>query len=244
MAALGVTFGSSTPYAVRRAYLHARMDMEVDAARMDAAAGTIAELLKLAKDNDDDIGLVIGTSKAAHAMAPSGQTDAAVARLTAIEPMALRAQDAGALWCVYSALAGAQLTMGRFEAALESTLKSLRYARDRARQAKVSHVQSLNLLGNVYMAMTNWDKALQVIQEALVMADEAGFSKLKGTLHLNQGAVLGSLGRPAASVEAYEKALWIGRGAGPVGLQGTARNNIRDSYLISKNYLKAEVFAR
>jgi tetratricopeptide (TPR) repeat protein len=94
------------------------------------------------------------------------------------------------------------------------------------------------------MAMTNWDKALQVIQEALVMADEAGFSKRKGTLHLNQGAALGSLGRPAASVEAYKKALRIGRGAGLVGLQGTARNNISDSYLIGKNYPKAEVFAR
>jgi diguanylate cyclase (GGDEF)-like protein len=93
------------------------------------------------------------------------------------------------------------------------------------------------------MVMTNWDKALQVIDQGLVVADEVGSAKLKGTLYLNQGAALGSLGRPKASVEAYDKALKIGRESGLVGLQATALNNISDSYLISKNYPKAEVFA-
>jgi diguanylate cyclase (GGDEF)-like protein len=55
---------------------------------------------------------------------------------------------------------------------------------------------------------------------------------------------LTSLGRSKASVEAYEKALRIGQEAGLIGLQATAVNNIGDSYLIGKNYPKAEIFAR
>ena len=115
------------------------------------------------------------------------------------------------------------MTVGRFEVALESTIKSLQHAKDHPKHAKALYLRSLNLLCTVYMAMTNWDKALQVIEEGLVVANEVGSRKLQGTLYLNQGATLASLGRPKASVEAYEKALRIGQESGLVGLQGTAK---------------------
>jgi diguanylate cyclase (GGDEF)-like protein len=241
---MGATLDAATPYVVRREYLNALMTVQVDAAKMEAAEATIATLSKLAQDNRDDIGLVLATSKSASIMALSGKTDAAIAQLIAIEATALRTADAQAVWRLYSELGNAQLTGGHFEAALESTLKSLQYAKERPKYAQISHLRSLNLLCKVYMGMTNWDKALQVIEEGLVMADAVGSSKLKGTLYLNQGAAFASLGRAKDSVAAYEKALKIGRESGLVGLQGTALNNIGDSYLISKNYPKAEVFAR
>lgn len=241
---LGSTLDAATPYAVRREYLNALMTVQVDAAKMEAAQATIAALSKLAQDNRDDIGMVLATSKSASIMALSGKTDAAIAQLIAIEATALRAADAHALWRFYFALGSAQLTVGRFEAAQESTLKSLQYAKERPKHAQTSHLRSLNLLGNVYMAMKNWNKALEVIDDALAIADAVGSNKLKGTLYLNQGAAFASLGRAKDSVAAYEKALLIGRESGLVGLQGTALNNIGDSYLISKDYPKAEVFSR
>jgi diguanylate cyclase (GGDEF)-like protein len=243
-----LTFGQSlrpeTPYPVRRAYLSTLMDVQVDAAKMEAVEISVADLLKLAQANKDPVGVVLATAKSAHIMVLSGKTEAALAQLMDIETMALQTADAHALWHFYATLGFAQLTMGRFEAALESTLKSLQYAKDSPKQARTLHLRSLNRLCQVYMAMTNWDKALQVIEDALVVANEVGSRKLQGSLYLNQGASLSMLGRPKDSVEAYEKALRIGQEAGLIGLQGTALNNIGDSYLISKDYPKAEVFAR
>jgi diguanylate cyclase (GGDEF)-like protein len=241
---LGQSLGSDTPYPIRRDYLSTLMDIQVDAAKMEAVETSVTNLLKLALANNDNSGVVLATAKSAHIMVLSGKTEAALAQLLAVEAIALQTADARALWHFYSTLGSAQLTMGRFEVALESTLKSLQVAKDYPKQARTLHLRSLNLLCKVYMAMTNWDKALQVIEEGLVVADEVGSRKLQGTLYLNQGATLANLGRPKASVEAYEKALRIGQDAGLIGLQGTALNNIGDSYLISKNYPKAEVFAR
>jgi len=216
----------------------------VDAAKLDAAQETIAALLKLAQDHQDVVGVVLATAKSASLMALAGKSEAAVAQLGALESAALRTADPHTLWRFYFVLGSAQLTLGRFEIALEHTLKSLQYAKEMSKRAPVAHLTSLNLLGNVYMAMTNWDKALQAMEEGLVLADAIGSTRLKGTLQLNQGAVFASLGRPRDSVAAYQKALTIGQEAGLIGLQGTALNNIGDSYLISKNYPRAEVFAR
>jgi diguanylate cyclase (GGDEF)-like protein len=242
--ALGQTLPSDTAYSIRREYLSTLMDIQVDAARMEAVEASVAELLKLAQANKDPVGVVLATAKSAHIMVLLGKTDAAIAQLMTVEAMALQSADARALWHFYSTLGNAQLTVGRFEVALESTIKSLQYAKESPKQAKALHLRSLNLLCKVYMAMTNWDKALEVIEEGLVVANEVGSRKLQGTLYLNQGATLASLSRPKASVEAYEKALRIGQESGLIGLQATALNNIGDSYLISKNYPKAEGFAR
>ena len=244
MLEMGAALDPAAPYTVRREYLATLMDLQVDAAKMQAAETSITDLLNLAQANKDNVGKVMATSKSAAIMALAGKTDAALAQLIAIEPMALQTADPQALWRFYSELGNTQLTVGRFENALESTLKSLQYAKDLSKKSKTSHLRSLNILGKVYMAMTNWAKALQVIEEGLVIADAVGSTKLKGSLYLNQGATFSSLGRGKDAVAAYEKALAIGREAGLVGLQGTALNNIGDSYLISKDYPKAEAFAR
>ncbi len=242
--ALGPSLGAATPYTLRRDYLNALIGVQVDAAKMGAADATIAELLALAQENKDDIGLVLATARAASMMALAGKSEAAIVKLTAIEPIALRTVNPQALWNFYTALGNAQLTVGRFELALASALKGLQFAKEHTKGEKVAHMRSLNLIANVYMAMTNWDKALQVVQEGLVIASVAGSSKLAGTFYLNQGAILTSLGRDKPALESYEKALKIGREAGLVGLQGTALNNIGDGYLIARNYTKAEVYAR
>jgi tetratricopeptide (TPR) repeat protein len=241
---VGAALGADTPYTIRREYLSTLITVQVDAAKLDEAQASTANLLQLAQANKDNVGVVIATSSSASMFNISGKAHAAIARLVAIEAMALQTADPLALWRFYSTLGNAQLTVGGFEVALESTLKSLQYAQGLPKKTTLSYLRSLNLLSNIYMVMTNWDKALQVIEEGLVLAHEVGSTKLKGTLYLNQGATLASLGRSKDSLSAYEKALAIGREAGLVGLQATALNNIGDSYLISKNHTKAEVFAR
>ncbi|MBK6594112.1 MAG: tetratricopeptide repeat protein [Burkholderiales bacterium] len=179
----------------------------------------------MAQANKDDVGEVIATSSSASMFNISGKAHAAIARLVAIEAMALQTADPLALWRFLLDFGQCTVDCGR------------------VRSCAGEHTEK-PAIRLIYMVMTNWDKALQVIEEGLVLAHEVGSTKLKGTLYLNQGATLASLGRSKDSLSAYEKALAIGREAGLVGLQATALNNIGDSYLISKNHTKAEVFAR
>lgn len=242
--AQGKTFALSSSYEVQREYLHTLMNVEADAGRLDAANATIVRLLELAQAQKDDIGLVIATSKNAYLMARSGKTEAAIVQLQAMEPTAVRTKDATALWRFYFSLGDAQLTATQFEAAQASVLKSMDYAKARPRQAKASLLRSLNLLNNVYAAMQNLDKALGVIDDALVLAKEIGATNMQGTLYLNRGNMNSRSGKLEPAVEAYQQALKMGQDSGLVGLQATALNNLGDTYLIRKDYAKAEALAR
>lgn len=237
-------FALSTSYEVQREFLHALMNVEAEAGRLDAANATILKLLELANTQKDDVGVVIATAKNAYLLARSGKTQSAIAQLLALERDALRTNNATALWSFYQALGSAQLTATQFESAQASTLKSIDFAKTRPRQAKASLVRSLNLLNNVYTAMKYPEKALGVLDEALLIANEIGALNMSGALYLNQGNIHSTSGKLEAAVVAYEQALKIGRDSGLLGLQATALNNLGNSFLIKKDYAQAETLVR
>ncbi len=241
LAPMWPAFAPDTTYEARRKYLTLLMNVELDAAHMEGADITIARLLKLAQDQRDDVGIVLATSKAAYRMMRVGKTDAAIVKLMELEPDAVTTGNPEALWSFYSALAESQLTAGKFELALTNALKSIDYAKQLPKFARLSQLKSLNMLSRVYMSMTNWDKALGVIDEAMVVANALGSSKMQGTLYLNRGYVYGSIHEVVKARAAYERAGEIGREAGLVRLQANALNNICDGYLQEKNYPKVEV---
>lgn len=244
MLALQAGPDAPTQYSDRRRYLHALVGMQIDTAQIEPARATVAELKTLALANNDSVGVVLADVDAAHLASLSGQTNAALVQLQALQERAVGTGHDEALWHFYMTLANVRLTLGQFEASLDSAFKAQQHGQLRKHHAHASHVRGLNMLATVYMAMNNWDKALQVIAEALPIAEKAELTKLRGTLYLNQGAALASLGKAVQSVDAYQKALAIGQEAGVVGLQATAINNLSDSYLIAKNYTKAEAYAR
>lgn len=237
-------FELSKFYEVKRAYLSTLINVEIDAGRMDSANTAIGKLLELAQTNKDDVGVVLATVRNASLLATGGKTEAAIVQLTSLEPVALRTQNPEALWRFYLVLGSAQNVSGKFEAALASTLKSMDYAKVRPHQSQASTLRSLNELSNVYAAMKNEGKALKVIDEALVIAKDIGAIKMLGTLHINQGNLNSSMGQMDAAVDAYQKALKISVEAGLLGTHATALNNIGDTYLIRKDYVRAEVMAR
>ena len=237
-------FELSKFYEVKRAYLSTLINVEIDAGRMDSANNAIGKLLELAQTNKDDVGVVLATVRNASLLATGGKTEAAIVQLTSLEPVALRTQNPEALWRFYLVLGSAQNVSGKFEAALASTLKSMDYAKVRPHQSQASTLRSLNELSNVYAAMKNEGKALKVIDEALVIAKDIGAIKMLGTLHINQGNLNSSMGQMDAAVDAYQKALKISVEAGLLGTHATALNNIGDTYLIRKDYVRAEVMAR
>ncbi len=241
MKTLGESLGPTTAYPERRHYLDALVSMQVDAAQVDAAQASVTELREWATRYQDEVGRLQAETHAAELLTLSGQTSAAATQLEALAPRVTATHNANVQWHFYRALGNAQLTLGRFEAALDSTFKAMPLAKE---ISPLAQLRTLNFLATVYMAMTNWDKALQVLNDALVLAQGDGSTKIQGTLYLNQGAVLTSLGQVARAQDAYQKALAIGRETGTVGLQATALNNLGDGYLIAKQYSKAEVFAR
>jgi diguanylate cyclase (GGDEF)-like protein len=237
-------FELSSFYEVKRAFLSTLINVEIDAGRLDAANIAIGKLLDLAQANKDDVGVVLATVRNASLLATSGKTEVAIVQLTSLEPVVQRTQNPEALWRFYLVLGSAQNVSGKFEAALASTLKSLDYAKSRTLQSKASVLRSLNELNNVYAAMKNEQKAIQVIDDALTIAKEIGATKMMGTLYLNQGNLHSAMGQMDPAVDAYEKALRISVEAGLIGTHATALNNIGDTYLIRKDYVRAEVMAR
>lgn len=237
-------FELSGVYEVKRAYLSTLISVEIDAGRMDVASSAIAKLLELARVNQDDVGVVLATAYSASLMAIGGKTEAAVVQLTSLEPTAVRTANPEALWRFYLALGSAQNTIGKFEAALASALKSLDYAKARPQQSQASVLRSLNQLNSVYAAMKNEEKALKMIDEALLIAKTIGAIKMQGTLYLNQGLLYSAMGLTDAAVDAYQKALEISANSGLTRTHAAALNNISDIYLIRKDYPRAEVMAR
>ncbi len=243
---LGDQITSATPYAVQREYLNRRVGIEQDSAQTEASKVSIAKLLALAKaqPKPDDIGQALAMAFEASMLVRAAQNATAVVKLDEARPVAVRSGDPEVLWQHYRVLGTAQLAMGKFEPALDSYLKSLEYADKQTRHPKQSRLRSLSSMSNVYAAMKNHDKALAVMDEALVLAQELNSKKMLATLYLNQGGELAELGRMKEYTEANERALQVSRESGLVRLEATVLNNMSDGYLRSHNYPKAEVLAR
>ena len=243
---LGEQLPDTTPYVVQREYLTTRINLELDSGQTDAAKASIAKLLTLAQaqTKPDDIGLAMAKGLEASIMVVAAQHASAILKLDEALPLALRSGSAKVLSQHYRVLGNAQLATSKFEAALQSYLKSLQYADQQTDHPKQSRLRSLNGLSNVYSAMKDHEKTLAVIDEALVLAKELDSRKMMATLYLNQGGSYAELGRNADYAAANQRALQVSRESGLIPLEATILNNIGDGYLRSQNYPKAEELAR
>lgn len=241
---LGERLGPHTPYTVQRQYLKTRLGLEIDAAQIEAASVTIDKLAKLAQDQKDEIGLILAAAAESMLLTSAGKSAAAIAKLKEISPTAARVTDPEALAFYYRILGVAHLAIGRFEAALDSCLKGLRYAEQQTQRAPQARLSALNSLSNVYSAMNNPRKALEIINQALALAERLGLRGMLATLYLNQGGAYSTLGMTKEYMAANDKALKLSRQAGRVRTEAVVLNNISDSWLLSHDYPKAESFAR
>ncbi|MBI2747152.1 MAG: tetratricopeptide repeat protein [Burkholderiales bacterium] len=211
MRQLGDSLGSKAPYAVRRAYLAKRIELELDSAQTDAARASIATLLHLAQAQKDDAGIALATVLDAYILVSAAKLEAALLKLGEALPLAQRAADPEVLWQHYRVQGLAQLALGQFAQALESFLQCQRYADQQTHNAPQSRLRALGELSKVYAAMKNPQKSLAVIDEALVLAKQLDSNKMQATLYLNQGNEFAILGRSKDSIRAYERALKVSR---------------------------------
>lgn len=244
MRQLGDSLGRDAPYLVQREYWGKRIALELDSAQTDTAKASIATLLRLAQAQKDDNGMALAMAFDASVLVVAAKLEAALVKLGESRPLAERAADPEVLWQYYRVLGSAQLALGQFTQALESYLQCLRYADLQTRHGPQSRLRALSALSNVYAAMKNPQRALAVIDDALVLAAELDSRKMLATLYLNQGNQFAVLGRNKDSVQANERALKVSQDSGLARLEATLLNNIGDSYLRSHNYPRAEQLAR
>lgn len=242
--ALGATLGPQTPYLVRRKYFMARIELEIESAQMHAAAASVAKLLRLALEQKDDIGLILATAADASLMTSAGETGAAIAKLAKLAPLAARTTDPETLSYYFRVLSNAQIAVGKFEAALDSALKALHNAEQQEKYGPQARLKSMNTLSNVYSAMNNPQKALEILNQALTLAHQLGLKGMLATLYLNQGGAYSSLGQTDEYMAANERALKISRESGQKQTEAVVLSNIGDSWLLKRNYRKAELFSR
>ena len=242
--AMGVTLGPQTPYVVKRTYLMARIEVEFDGAQIDAAAASVVKLAKLAREQNDDVGLILATTADASLMVSAGKTGAAIAKLAEIAPLTARTSDHESLSYYFRILSNAQLAVGKFEAALDSSLKGLHHAEQQEKHGSQARLKSMNSLSNVYSAMNNPQKALDILNQALALANQHGLKGMQATLYLNQGGAFSSLGRTDEYMVANERALKLSRESGQKQTEAVVLGNIGDSWLLKRNYTKAESFSR
>jgi len=105
-------------------------------------------------------------------------------------------------------------------AAYGSALAASRQIQDRARGVK-----ALNALGNLFLDVGVYDRALEASQEALKLSTAAGDIRSKGTALNNIGEVYRFRGQHLAALEAYREALALAKEAG----------NTRDAAMILTN---------
>ena len=242
--AIGVTLGPQTPYPVRRAYLRTRIELEIESAKIDDAAASISKLTRLAQEQKDDIGLILATTAEASLMTSAGETGAAISKLANIAPLTVRTADPATLSYYFRMLSYAQLAVGKFEAALDSALKALQNAEQQEKHAPQARLKAMNTLSNVYSAMNNPQKALDILNEALALANRLGLKGILATLYLNQGGAYSSLGRTDEYMLANDRALKLSRESGQKQTEAVVLGNIGDSWLLKKDYAKAELFSR
>jgi diguanylate cyclase (GGDEF)-like protein len=236
--------GPQTPYIAQRELLRIRFYLEVETAQMDAAHITVRQLDELAKQHNDDVGLVLAAAQRSSLLTSTGKSVESIAQLTAVATIAQRMADPETLAYYYRVQGNAQLAVGQFEEALASCLKSLHFADQQKKHAPQARLNGLNNLSNVYSAMNNPEKALEIINQALALSNRLGLKSMLPSLYLNQGGAYSSLGRTAEYMAANELALKLSRESGQILTEAVVLNNMSDSWLINRDFVKAESFTR
>jgi diguanylate cyclase (GGDEF)-like protein len=242
--AFGSELRPSSPYAAQRAYLRLRFELEMESGLMEDAAVTINALSKLSMANKDDIGTVLATTGEASLKTSAGASAAAIKKLLEISTVVGRTTDPESLSYYYRVLSNAQISVGDFEHALGSSLKALSHAEKLEKRGPLARVRAMNTISNVYSAMNNSPKALEILDEALVLAKRHGQKGMLATLYLNQGGEYSMLGRTDEYMASNELALKMSRESGQKLTEAVVLSNIGDGWLHARNYPKAESFSR
>jgi diguanylate cyclase (GGDEF)-like protein len=235
-------YEAGSPYAHRIAYLKLLRQAHADAGDGAGAAGTAAEIERLARTEGDAVnaaygalGRIAGTAeeRPAEALAALNRLDARQAGMNAPEFTAPLQQAYGDVY----------LALGQYDFALSHYLHALELC--------LGHPELLqptpNQLRLAIAKLKVYTRAPDQVLESLRAIDAAG-GPLPPAGQVRAGVIEGiaqaMLGHTGPSLAAYRRALDVARANKLVRLQASALSNMADTYLIERRWKEAEQSAR
>lgn len=235
---------ADAPYKLRLEALRALIGLLYDAGRAAEVNPYVAELEALAQRHGDQEMLMIGRVVHAWELLDAGKP---VAMLEALEQIRKSLpQSAGAEVRMRLAVAAgaAHQTLGQYDQALADLLEALRLSEGLSQRRDQQRMLRLQALGELYIAMHNPEKALEVFNQALAVDAQGRWLKLDATLARSRAAALAELGRLDEAQQAFEIALKHARAGKVAVLEAALLVDSADLMLRRGQFAQAERLAR
>lgn len=235
---------AQTDYQVRIDTLRELSYAYYDAGDIPASEQSRAEILRLAKLQNDKETVALMQIDEVFKLRDTGQFDAAIAKLDDVAAAikgSTKPENLIRLEISYGAI---YQSASKFEQALSHSLEALRLTDQLTQRKSLTKIRRLATLASLYLTMQNPEQTLIVTNDALALAGEVDSPRLIATLRQNQAMALGDLKRYPEALVAYERALKASQDANIPKMEALILSNIADLHLRTHSFVRAESVAR
>lgn len=235
---------AQTDYQVRIDTLRELSYAYYDAGDIPASEQSRAEILRLAKLQNDKETVALMQIDEVFKLRDTGQFDAAIAKLDDVAAAIKGSTKPENLMRLEISYGAIYQSASKFEQALSHYLEALRLTDQLTQRKSLSKIRRLATLASLYLTMQNPEQTLIVTNDALALAGEVDSPRLIATLRQNQAMALGDLKRYPEALVAYERALKASQDANIPKMEALILSNIADLHLRTHSFVRAENVAR
>jgi len=235
---------AETDYQVRIDTLRELSYAYYDAGDIPASDQSRAEILRLAKLQNDKETIALMQIDDVFKLRDAGQFDAAIAKLDGIAKVVKGSTKPENLMRLEMSYGAIYQSASKFEQALSHCLEALRLTDQLGQRKSLAKIRRLATLASLYLIMQNPEQTLIVTNDALALSSEVDSPRLIATLRQNQALALGDLTRYPEALVAYERALKAAQDANIPKMEALILSNIADLHLRTHNFVQAESTAR
>lgn len=235
---------AQTDYQVRIDTLRELSYAYYDAGDIPASEQSRAEILRLAKLQNDKETVALMQIDEVFKLRDTGQFDAAIAKLDDVAAAIKGSTKPENLMRLEISYGAIYQSASKFEQALSHYLEALRLTDQLTQRKSLSKIRRLATLASLYLTMQNPEQTLIVTNDALALAGEVDSPRLIATLRQNQAMALGDLKRYPEALVSYERALKASQDANIPKMEALILSNIADLHLRTHSFVRAENVAR
>lgn len=237
-------FNQQTDYQVRIDTLRELSYAYYDAGDIPASDQSRAEILRLAKLQNDQETVALMQLDEVFKLRDAGQFDAAVAKLDDIAKAIKGSTKPENLMRLEISYGAIYQSASKFEQALSHYLEALRLTDQLSQRKSLSKIRRLSALASLYLTMQNPEQTLVVTNDALALSGDVDSPRLIASLRQSQAMALGDLKRYPEALVAYERALKAAQDANIPKMEALILSNIADLHLRTHSFVQAENMAR
>lgn len=235
---------AETDYQVRIDTLQELSNAYNDAGDIPARDQSRAEILRLAKLQNDKEIIALMQIDDVFKLRDAGQFEAAIAKLDDIAKVVKGSAKPENLMRLEISYGAIYQSASKFEQALSHCLEALRLTDQLSQRKSLAKIRRMATLAGLYLIMQNPEQTLIVTNDALALSSEVDSPRLIATLRQNQALALGDLTRYPEALVAYERALKAAQDANVPKMEALILSNMADLHLRTHNFVQAESTAR